>query len=138
MEIVAHGIDLVDCPRIEKMVEDHGERFINRVFTSAEQAYAEANKDRIEKLAGRFAAKEAILKLMGTGWRGKIAWTDIEVVNNKAGRPEVNLCGEVKKIADGLGIRHISVSITHTANFAIASAVAIAEKGQTQTSGLGC
>ena len=130
MQIIAHGIDLVDCPRIENMVSEHGERFIDRVFTAAEQAYAAANKDRIEKLAGRFAAKEAILKLMGTGWRGKIAWTDIEVVNNKAGQPEVSLCGEVKKIAERLGIRNISVSITHTANFAIASAVALAESDE--------
>jgi holo-[acyl-carrier protein] synthase len=128
MEIVAHGIDLVDCPRIEDMVKRHGERFINRVFTAAEQAYADANKDRIEKLAGRFAAKEAVLKLMGTGWRGKIAWTDIEVVNNVAGQPEVTLSGEVKALAEGLGIKHVSVSITHTANFAIASAVALVEK----------
>ena len=128
MEIVAHGIDLVDCPRIEDMIEQHGERFINRIFTAAEQAYAEANKNKIEKLAGRFAAKEAILKLMGTGWRGKIAWTDIEIINNSSGQPEVTLAGEVKKNADKLGIKHISVSITHTANFAIASAVALAKK----------
>lgn len=130
MEIVAHGIDLVDCPRIAKMVKDHGERFIERVFTAAEQTYADANKDSIEKLAGRFAAKEAVLKLMGTGWKGKIAWTDIEVVNNQAGQPEVNLTGEVKKIADRLGIKNISVSITHTANFAIASAVALAKSNE--------
>jgi holo-[acyl-carrier protein] synthase len=130
MEIVAHGIDLVDCPRIEDMVNRHGERFLNRVFTAAEQAYAEANKNSIEKLAGRFAAKEAILKLMGTGWRGKIAWTDMEIINNSAGRPEVTLRGEVKTIADRLAIRHISVSITHTANFAIASAVALAQSNE--------
>ena len=129
MEIVAHGIDLVDCPRIEEMVKRHGDRFTDRVFTAAEQAYAESNKNSIEKFAGRFAAKEAVLKLLGTGWRGKIAWTDIEIVNNSAGQPEVALTGEVKKIADELGIKHISVSITHTANFAIASAVALAEKG---------
>ena len=128
MEIVAHGIDLVDCPRIEEMVARHGERFIQRVFTTAEQAYAEANKNKIEKLAGRFAAKEAILKLVGTGWRGKIAWTDIEIINNSSGQPEVTLDGEVEKIADKLGIKHISVSITHTANFAIASAVALTQK----------
>jgi len=128
MEIVAHGIDLVDCPRIEAMIERHGERFIQRVFTAAEQAYAEANKNGIEKLAGRFAAKEAVLKLMGTGWRGKIAWTDVEVINNSSGQPEVTLSGEVERIAGKLGIKHISVSITHTANFAIASAVALAEK----------
>jgi holo-[acyl-carrier protein] synthase len=130
MEIIAHGIDLVDCPRIEQMIERHGERFIKRVFTAAEQAYAEANKNVVEKLAGRFAAKEAVLKLIGTGWRGKIAWTDIEIINNPAGQPEVTLSGEVRKIADKLGIKHISISITHTANFAIASAVALAEKEQ--------
>ena len=130
MEIVAHGIDLVDRPRIGQMIKRHGERFIDRVFTAAEQAYAEANKDKVEKLAGRFAAKEAVLKLMGTGWRGKIAWTDIEVVNNALGQPEVTLGGEVKKLADELGIKHISVSITHTANFAIASAVALTQKSE--------
>ena len=130
MEIVAHGIDLVDCPRIEHMIQRHGERFIKRVFTDAEQSYARANKNDVEKLAGRFAAKEAILKLMGTGWRGRIAWTDIEVVNNAAGQPEVTLSGEVKKIAEKLSIKHISVSITHTANFAIASAVALAQSNE--------
>ena len=128
MEIVAHGIDLVDCPRIEQMIQRHGERFVKRVFTAAEQAYAEKNKNEVEKLAGRFAAKEAILKLIGTGWRGKIAWTDIEIINNPTGQPEVTLSGEVRKIADKLGIKHISISITHTANFAIASAVALTEK----------
>ena len=127
MKIVAHGIDLVDCPRIVDMVNRHGERFITRVFTKAEQQYADLNKDRIEKLAGRFAAKEAILKMMGTGWRGKIAWTDIEIVNTATGQPQVSLSGEVEKIAARLGIKQISVSITHTANFAIASAVAIAK-----------
>ena len=130
MEIIAHGIDLVDFPRIEEMVKRHGERFLNRVFTAAEQAYANANKNGMEKLAGRFAAKEAVLKLMGTGWRGKIAWTDIEVVNSPTGQPEVALSGEVEKIARKLGIEHISVSITHTANFAIASAVALAQIGK--------
>lgn len=128
MKIIAHGIDLVDFPRIAEMMERHGERFSERVFTKAEQEYAKGNKNQMEKLAGRFAAKEAVLKLMGTGWRGKIAWTDIEVINNAAGQPQVRLCGEVEKIAKKLGIEHISVSITHTANFAIASAVALSEK----------
>jgi holo-[acyl-carrier protein] synthase len=127
MEIIAHGIDLVDFPRIEDMLKKHGERFLDRVFTAVEQEYAKANKNSVEKLAGRFAAKEAVLKLLGTGWRGKIAWTDIEVINTATGQPMVNLSGEVKKIADKSGITQISVSITHTANFAIASAVALAE-----------
>ncbi len=130
MEIIAHGIDLVDFPRIEQMVERHGDRFVDRVFTAAEQAYARANRNTIEKYAGRFAAKEAILKLIGTGWRGHIAWTDIEVTNDRAGRPQVTLSGEVKEIAERLRIQQISISITHTANFAIASAVALAQSDE--------
>lgn len=132
MGTVAHGIDLVDFPRIEEMVKRHGQRFLNKVFTAGERAYAESNKNGTEKLAGRFAAKEAVLKLMGTGWRGKIAWTDIEIVNNPAGQPEVMLSGEVKKIGEKLGIKHISISITHTANFAIASAVALTETDESK------
>ena len=122
---IAHGIDLVDFPRIAEMFERHGQRFMDRVFTEAEQQYANANKNKMEKLAGRFAAKEAILKLLGTGWRGKIAWTDIEIINNEMGQPQVTVSGEVKEIARRLGIGDISVSITHTANFAIASATAL-------------
>ena len=130
MTIVAHGIDLVDFPRIEKMVADHGSRFLDRIFTSEEQKYANANKNGTEKLAGRFAAKEAILKLLGTGWRGKIKWTDIEVINNELGQPKVNLSGEVQKIAEKLGVKQISISITDTANFAIASAVALTKNDE--------
>jgi holo-[acyl-carrier protein] synthase len=130
MKIVAHGIDLVDFPRIAEMVNRHSERFLSRIYTKAERQYAESNKNKMEKLAGRFAAKEAILKLMGTGWRGKIAWTDIEVLNNDMGQPQVKLTGEVEKIAAKLGIEQISISITHTANFAIASAVALAETNE--------
>jgi holo-[acyl-carrier protein] synthase len=130
MKILAHGIDLVDFPRIKKMVKTHGGRFLNRVFTDSEQKYADKNKNRIEKLAGRFAAKEAVLKLLGTGWRGKIKWTDIEVVNNSYGQPKVKLYGQVKKIADKMKIKQISISITHTANFAIASAVAMADSNE--------
>jgi holo-[acyl-carrier protein] synthase len=130
MKILAHGIDLVDFPRIKKMVKTHRDRFLDRVFTDSEQKYADENKNRIEKLAGRFAAKEAVLKLLGTGWRGKIKWTDIEVVNNSYGQPKVKLYGQVKKIADKMKIKQISLSITHTANFAIASAVAIADSNE--------
>jgi holo-[acyl-carrier protein] synthase len=130
MGILTNGIDLVDFPRIEEMIQRHGERFINRVFTAAEQAYADKNRNRVEKYAGRFAAKEAVLKLLGTGWRGKIAWTDIEIINNKAGQPQVTLGGEVKTLADNIGISQISISITHTANFAIASAVALVQSNE--------
>ena len=125
MKIIAHGIDLVDFPRIEAMVSRHGARFMDRVFTKREQADAKAIKNSTEKLAGRFAAKEAVLKLIGTGWRGKIAWTDIEVVNNALGQPIVEISGEVKRIADEQSIEQITLSITHTADFAIASVVAL-------------
>jgi len=124
---ILHGIDLVDFPRIEEMISRHGSHFLDRIFTQTEQEQANVMKNRIERLAGRFAAKEAILKMLGTGWRGKIAWTDIEIVNNQFGQPQVELFGEVKKIASKLGAGDISLSITHTANFVIASAVALAE-----------
>jgi holo-[acyl-carrier protein] synthase len=127
MKIVAHGIDLVDFPRIEALMDKHDERFLDRVFTKREQTDAAAVKNNVEKLAGRFAAKEAVLKLIGTGWRGKIAWTDIEVTNNPLGQPIVEISGEVKKIADELQIEQLTLSITHTANFAIASVVALRE-----------
>ena len=125
---ILHGIDLVDCPRIEQMLERHGSHFLDRVFTPTEQQQASEIKNRIERLCGRFAAKEAILKLLGTGWRGKIAWTDIEIVNNPLGQPKVTLSGEVKRIATEMGVIDISLSISHTANFIMASAVAISEK----------
>jgi holo-[acyl-carrier protein] synthase len=127
MRIIAHGIDLVDFGRIEQMLEKHPQRFLDRVFTPTEQADADKNKNRIEKLAGRFAAKEAVMKLIGTGWRDGIAWTDIEVVNNLLGQPIVNILGKVKELADQKDIEQITLSITHTSNFAIASAVAISQ-----------
>jgi holo-[acyl-carrier protein] synthase len=127
MDLIAHGIDLVDFPRIERMIERHGERFLDRVFTAAEQDYARQHRRPVERYAGRFAAKEAVLKLVGTGWRGQIAWTDVEVRNDALGRPEVFLSGEVQQIAQRLGIKQITLSITHTADFAMASAVAVTQ-----------
>lgn len=125
MSTLAHGIDLVDFGRIEQMLEKHEERFLDRVFTAREQADANKIKNRIEKLAGRFAAKEAVMKLIGTGWRDGVAWTDIETINNPLGSPEVRLSGKVKEIADQMGLGPVTLSITHTGNFAMASAVAM-------------
>lgn len=124
---IAHGIDLVDFGRIDQMLARHKQRFLNRVFTAKEQAQAFelVDKNQSQRLAGRFASKEAILKLLGTGWRGKIAWTDMEITNNALGQPEVTLSGEVERIAKDAGVGNIMLSITHTANFAIASAVAL-------------
>ncbi len=127
MSKILHGIDLADLDRIEKMITEHGDHFLGRVFTPAEQEYAGKHRQYLERYAARFAAKEAVMKLIGMGWRGKIAWTDVEVVNNSMGQPFVNLKGEAKRIADELGVKQISISITHAAKLAIASAVAIVE-----------
>ena len=101
---LAHGIDLVDFARIESMIEQHGQRFLDRVFTAREQTEAAGVKNRIEKLAGRFAAKEAVMKLVGTGWRGGVAWTDIEVTNGPMGEPRLEISGEIRRVAEQMGI----------------------------------
>ena len=125
MTIINHGIDLVECKRIEQMLQRHEQRFLDRVFTAVEQQYGHSGKLRIERLAGRFAVKEAVLKVLGTGWRDGIAWTDIETRNDPAGKPLVNLTGRAKALADKMGIDQISVSVTHTTDLAIASAIAL-------------
>jgi len=128
MKILAHGIDLVEFGRLEQMLDRHGQRMLDRLFTAREQADAEKSRNRLERLAGRFAAKEAVMKLVGTGWRDGIGWTDVEVVNNPLGQPIVNIAGRVKELADQKGVEQITISLTHTDRFAIASAVAIADQ----------
>ena len=123
MNVIAHGVDMVECERIQQAIDRHGERFLNRVFTATEQAYCGARKRRIEHLAGRFASKEAVLKVLGTGWTGGIAWTDIEVSNEGSGKPVVQLSGRCKEIADELGLANIIISISHISTHAIASAI---------------
>jgi holo-[acyl-carrier protein] synthase len=124
MPIVGHGIDIVETARIRRMVEEHGERFLDRVFTPIERAYADhGGKRRFEHLAGRFAAKEAVLKALGTGWRGGIAWTDVEIRNEAGGQPAVHLSGECARIASTMGIARWLVSISHIETHATASAI---------------
>src|SRR5438105_2995787 len=124
MGIVGHGIDIVETARIRKLVQDHGQRFLDRCFTPLEQQYcARSSKRYYEHLAGRFAAKEAVLKVLGTGWRGGIAWTDIEILNEPSGQPKIALTGESEKIAANLGITRWHVSISHIETHAMASAV---------------
>ncbi len=125
MSIINHGIDLVECGRIEQMLSKHDERFLDRVFTAAEQAYCVGPKLQIERLSGRFAVKEAVLKLLGTGLRDGLSWTDIETKNDPAGKPLVALSGQCAVIAKELGIDRISVSITHTKDLAVASVIAL-------------
>ena len=130
MPILGHGIDIVETARIRRMVEDHGPHFLDRVFTAAEQAYcARSPKRYYEHLAGRFAAKEAVLKVLGTGWRGGIAWTDIEVVKEQSGQPKIQLSGECQRIAREMGIARWHVSISHIETHATASAIGLRGEG---------
>ena len=126
MNLVGHGIDLVECGRIASILERHGKRFLARVLTEAEQQNARRFKDPVPHVAGRFAAKEAILKVLGTGWRGQINWTDIAIANDVLGQPQVTLAGHAQQVADSIGIARIVLSITHTRRYAAASAVGLA------------
>jgi len=125
-----HGIDLVDQSRMDKLQQRHGDRFMKRVFTDLEQEYCRRYRLQAERLAGRFAVKEAVMKMLGTGWQGGIAWTDIETVNDKLGRPEVRLSGKVEQLARELGIEQISISITHTKGLAMASVVGLGSQSE--------
>lgn len=124
MPILGHGIDLVDTPRIERLLGEHERRFLDRVFTPGEQAYSESGgKLRVQRYAARFAAKEAVLKVLGTGWSGGIAWTDVEVVREATGQPRVRLHGEAAAIAGRLGITAWHISLSHLAGHALASVI---------------
>ena len=124
MPILGHGIDIVETRRIAELLGNHGERFLERCFTPAEREYCyRYAKRHIEHLAGRFAAKEAVLKVLGTGWRGGIAWTDIEILPEPSGQPKIRLSGECLKIAKELGISRWHLSISHIETHATASAI---------------
>jgi holo-[acyl-carrier protein] synthase len=125
MEILGIGTDIIECPRIGKMIEQHGELFLRRIYTDREIRYCQARKHAIEHFAGRWAAKEAILKAMGTGRSHGIAWTNIEVRNDSDGRPQVMVCGAAREIARERGIGEILVSISHCRTYATAYALAL-------------
>src|SRR5206468_10881070 len=126
MPILGHGIDIIETERIRQLVERHGRHFLDRVYTPAEHEYCQRNPKRYyEHLAGRFAAKEAVLKVLGTGWRGGIAWTDIEILREASGQPKIVLTGECLRIAKELGIAHWHVSMSHIETHATASAIGL-------------
>ena len=121
--IVGSGVDLCEVARIAASVTRHGRRFLERIYTEKEIAYAESKANRFERYAARFAAKEAGMKALGTGWRGGIAWRDFEVANLPSGRPTLRFHGKAAEIAGKLGVARVALSITHTKDQALAMVV---------------
>lgn len=121
-----HGIgtDIIEIKRIEQVIQRYGNRFLNRVFTPTEQTYCLRHKESARHFAGRFAAKEAIVKAMGVGFRDGVSWTDIEIINDHLGKPIVHLSGHLKQLADDLKTpAMIHISISHCKEYATAFAI---------------
>ena len=121
--IVGLGVDIAEVGRIKAAIERHGEVFLRRVYTAREREYCERFKNKYERYAGRFAAKEAAMKALGTGWARGVRWVDVEVVRLKGGRPTMALAGEAGKVAERLGVKNIALSITHTETQALAQVI---------------
>ena len=121
--ILGTGVDLAEVDRIRSAISRYGRRFLDRIYTPAEIAYVERKVNRFERYAGRFAAKEAGMKAIGTGWRHGVRWQDFEVANLPSGRPTLKLHGQAARIADQLGVKLVSLSITHTAELGMAHVI---------------
>jgi holo-[acyl-carrier protein] synthase len=126
MRIVAHGVDIVVCSRIERIWKEHGPRFLDRIYTPRERDYCLAARDATPRLAGRFATKEAVMKALGVGWRAGIEWTDIETLPDGYGKPHVALAGQTALRAREIGIDDMLISISHAGDYAVASAIGVA------------
>ena len=122
--VIGVGTDLMETARIERSIERFGEAFLKRVFTPGEVAYCQSKKNFSESFAARFAAKEAGAKALGTGISRGVSWREFEVRRNPGQRPELHLSGRAGQIADGLGIRRLSLSLTHSREFAMAVVIA--------------
>ena len=121
--IVGLGLDIAEIDRLEQAIARHGVPFLERLFTPAEMAYCERFKNRYERYAARFAAKEAAMKALGTGWSRGVRWRDIEVGREPGGKPTLRLSGVARQIADQMGVKHISMTITHSGNLALAQVI---------------
>jgi holo-[acyl-carrier protein] synthase len=121
--IVGLGVDISEVNRIQEAMARHGQRFLERVFTPAEISYCNRHRDRAERFAGRFAAKEAAMKALGTGWSSGVRWVDIEVTRLPSGQPTLSLHGVARTIGEQLGMRRASLSITHSGNTAFAQVI---------------
>jgi len=118
--ILGIGTDLAEVARIDQSIKRYGDRFLRRVYTERERAYALSKANSAERFAARFAAKEAGMKAIGTGWNRGVTWQDFEVANEPSGRPTLRLQGVARRIAEQLGMTSISISLTHTKELAFA------------------
>lgn len=118
--ILGTGVDLAEVDRIREAAERYGDRFLQRVYTPAEIAYASRKANKYERFAARFAAKEAGMKAIGTGWRGGVRWQDFEVVNEPSGRPTLRFHGVARQVAERMGVKSVQLSLTHTGALALA------------------
>jgi holo-[acyl-carrier protein] synthase len=125
MNVVGIGTDIVECLRIAQMIERHGELFISRVYTEQEIEYCQCRKQSTQHFAGRWAAKEAVLKALGTGWRRGISWRDVEVRNDPSGKPTIALRGGARDVVEERGIAEMLISISHCRSHATAYALAL-------------
>jgi holo-[acyl-carrier protein] synthase len=121
--ILGTGVDIAEVPRIRESIERFGDRFLRRIFTDGEIRYCEQKATRFESYAARFAAKEAGMKALGTGWSRGVRWRDIEVVRPKGQRPTIQFHGEAAAIAAKLGTKNIALSLTHTSEQALAHVI---------------
>ena len=121
--IVGTGVDLAEVPRIRAAIERYGEKFIRRVYTPAEIAYVERKANKFERYAARFAAKEAGMKAIGTGWRHGVTGQDFEVANLPSGKPTLRFRGVAAAVTQRLGVKNVSLSITHTAVLGMAHVI---------------
>ncbi|MGC2161213.1 MAG: holo-ACP synthase [Silvibacterium sp.] len=119
--LVGTGIDVIEIERIAASIERYGERFLTRVFTSGEIAYCQRKKNAAESFAARFAAKEAGAKALGTGIQHGVTWIEIEVRRERGERPTLHFSGRAGKRAERLGVKHISLSLTHSRTVAMAA-----------------
>jgi holo-[acyl-carrier protein] synthase len=125
MEIVGIGTDIVECLRVGRMIEDHGELFLMRVYTEREIRYCQSRQRATEQFAAYWAAKEAILKCLGLPWRRGLSWTDIEVRMEPGNRPKVMLCGAAKDIAQSQKISDVLLSMSYCRAYAVAHTIAV-------------
>lgn len=127
--IAGTGVDIIEVARMRSAVNKWGDRFIRKIFTDREIKYSKKKKFMFQHLAARFATKEAVVKALGDGWQGRVTWQDLEVLNEMNGKPRINFLGRAERVKQEKGISEIIVSMSHTENYAVATAILVKTNG---------